>query len=85
MPEPKNKSMTAAEYRSETLSEEAIHKAVVEWADRQAAAEPALEMLFHTPNGGSRHGAEAKKLKRRFQFICVKQSVRGIINTCVTM
>jgi hypothetical protein len=58
-----NDHMTAAEYRSETQSEEDIHKAVVEWADRQAAAEPALEMLFHVPNGGSRHIAEATKLK----------------------
>jgi hypothetical protein len=63
MPEPENNSMTAAEYRSETQSEEDIHKAVVEWADRQAAAEPALELLFHVPNGGSRHIAEASNLK----------------------
>jgi hypothetical protein len=56
--------MTAEEYRqSETQSEEDIQKAVVEWADRQAAAEPALELLFHVPNGGSRHIAEATKLK----------------------
>jgi len=58
-----NNHMTAAEYRSETQSEEDIHKAVVEWADRQAAAEPALHLLFHVPNGGSRHIAEATKLK----------------------
>jgi len=58
-----NESMTAAEYRSETESEADIHKAVVEWADRQAGAEPALELLFHVPNGGSRHVAEAVKLK----------------------
>jgi len=55
--------MTAAEYRAETETEEDIHKAVVEWADRQAATEPALELLFHVPNGGSRHVAEAVKLK----------------------
>jgi hypothetical protein len=58
-----NESMTAAEYRNETQSEEDIHKAVVEWADRQAGAKPALELLFHVPNGGSRHIAEATKLK----------------------
>jgi hypothetical protein len=46
------------------MSEEAIHKAVVDWADRQAQAEPALELLFHVPNGGSRHGAEAQKLRQ---------------------
>jgi hypothetical protein len=55
--------MTAEEYRDRHMSEEAIHKVVVEWADRQAATEPALELLFHCPNGGSRHGAEAQKLK----------------------
>jgi len=58
-----NNSMTAEEYREQAQSEADIHKAVVEWADRQAAAEPALEMLFHVPNGGSRHIAEATKLK----------------------
>jgi hypothetical protein len=58
-----NESMTAAEYRAETETEEDIHRAVVEWADRQAQAHPALKMLFHVPNGGSRHVAEAVKLK----------------------
>jgi len=58
-----NESMTAEEYRSETQSEEDIHKAVVEWADRQAQTRPALRLLFHVPNGGSRHVAEAVKLK----------------------
>jgi hypothetical protein len=58
-----NESMTAEEYRADCQTEEDIHKAVVEWADRQAATEPALELLFHVPNGGSRHGAEAQKLK----------------------
>jgi hypothetical protein len=58
-----NESMTAAEYRAETETEEDIHRAVVEWADRQAQTHPALELLFHVPNGGSRHVAEAVKLK----------------------
>lgn len=58
-----NESMTAEEYRSETQSEEDIHKAVVEWADRQAQTRPALRMLFHPPNGGSRHKAVGAKLK----------------------
>jgi hypothetical protein len=56
--------MTAEEYREQHTSEEDIHRDVVEWADRQAAAEPALELLFHVPNGGSRHIAEATKLKQ---------------------
>jgi hypothetical protein len=63
MPEPENDHMTAAEYRQQTDSEADIHKAVVEWADRQAAASPDLALLFHPPNGGSRHIAEATKLK----------------------
>ena len=64
MTDPANDRMTAQEYRAEHQSEEDIHKAVVDWADRQAATEPALELLFHVPNGGSRHGAEAKKLRQ---------------------
>jgi hypothetical protein len=59
-----NDRMTADEYRTRHMSEEAIHKAVVDWTDRQAATEPALELLFHVPNGGSRHPAEAKKLRQ---------------------
>ncbi|WP_198598687.1 VRR-NUC domain-containing protein [Salinibacter altiplanensis] len=63
MPDTANETLSAEEYRRGHQSEEDIHKAVVEWADRQAATEPALEMLFHVPNGGSRHIAEATKLK----------------------
>jgi hypothetical protein len=59
-----NENFTADEYRTRHMSESAIHKAVVEWAGRQAATEPALELLFHCPNGGSRHPAEAKKLRQ---------------------
>jgi len=58
-----NKSMSTEEYRADRQTEEDIHKAVIEWADRQSVTKPALELLFHVPNGGSRHGAEAKKLK----------------------
>ena len=63
MPELENDHMTAEEYRQQTDSEADIHKAVVEWADRQAKARPELALLFHPPNGGSRHIAEATKLK----------------------
>ena len=59
-----NDHMTADEYRAEQQTEEDIHRAVVDWADRQAQAEPALELLFHVPNGGSRHPAEANKLRQ---------------------
>jgi len=58
-----NDRISAAEYRERHQSEEDIHKAIVKWADQQATTEPALEMLFHVPNGGSRHVAEATKLK----------------------
>jgi hypothetical protein len=58
-----NDRISAAEYREQHQSEEDIHKAVVEWADRQARTEPALDLLFHVPNGGSRHVVEATKLK----------------------
>jgi len=64
MTDPANETLTAEEYRTRHMSEEAIHKAVVDWADRQAATEPALELLFHVPNGGSRHDAEAQKLRQ---------------------
>jgi hypothetical protein len=64
MTDPANDRMTADEYRTRHMSEEAIHKAVVDWADRQAVTEPALELLFHVPNGGSRHVAEAAKLRK---------------------
>jgi len=64
MTDPANETLTANEHRKRHMSEEAIHKAVVDWADWQAATEPALELLFHVPNGGSRHGAEAQKLRQ---------------------
>jgi len=64
MTDPANETLTANEHRKRHMSEEAIHKAVVDWADWQAATEPALELLFHVPNGGSRHPAEAKKLRQ---------------------
>ncbi|WVM04107.1 hypothetical protein [Salinibacter phage B2_17] len=59
-----NETISAEEYRQQNQSEEDIHKAVVEWADRQAQTLPALDFLFHVPNGGSRHVAEAEKLRR---------------------
>jgi len=59
-----NESMTAAEYREQAASEEEIHQGVIQWADQQSAVLPELNLLFHPPNGGSRHVAEATKLKR---------------------
>jgi len=59
-----NESMTAAEYREQAASEEEIHQGVIQWADQHSAVLPELNLLFHSPNGGSRHVAEATKLKR---------------------
>ena len=44
--------------------EDDIQCAIIEWADRQKHSVPALELLFHTPNGGSRNVIEAAKFKR---------------------
>lgn len=59
-----NESMTAEEYREQAASEEEIHQGVIQWADQHSAVLPELNLLFHSPNGGSRHVAEATKLKR---------------------
>lgn len=63
-----NNQMTASEAREHlkgSMSEDDLHRACVRWADAQAAAEPALNALFHPPNGGQRDaraGARMKKL-----------------------
>jgi hypothetical protein len=44
-------------------TEDAEQIAVMEWAELQSGKFPQLKLLFHIPNGGSRHPAEAKKLK----------------------
>lgn len=38
--------------------------ALIEWASHRARIEPLLRLLYHVPNGGSRHIAEAVNLKR---------------------
>ena len=38
---------------------------VIEWADRMSRRHPALRLLYHTPNGGSRNRIEASNLKRQ--------------------
>jgi hypothetical protein len=61
-----NQTMTAAEFRqqqAESMSEEAIHKAVVDYADRLAFERPELQLLFHPPNGGKMPRGSAGKLK----------------------
>jgi hypothetical protein len=47
-----------------TVSEEQEHMALIAWARWQSKQMPELSLLYHTPNGGSRHMLEAKKLKR---------------------
>jgi len=61
-----NESMTAAEFRqqhAESMSEEAIHKAVIDYADRLSFQRPEFQLLFHPPNGGKMPQGSAGKLK----------------------
>lgn len=44
-------------------SEDGEQMALMCWAAQHRAELPALEWLYHVPNGGSRHKAEAGKLK----------------------
>ena len=47
------------------MTEAQEQAAVFSWAALQMGAVPELGLLFHVPNGGSRHPAEAAMLKRR--------------------
>lgn len=40
-------------------------EALFDWIELVSARYPALRLLFHIPNGGSRHRAEAANLKRQ--------------------
>ncbi len=51
---------TKREYR-----ESEHQKALFGWALLQRREYPELDLLFHIPNGGSRHSAEAANLKRQ--------------------
>ena len=56
--------MTAEEYRrhvSKTVSEDDVHKAVIEWARSQSHR--AYDFLMHVPNGGHRKAWVGKKMK----------------------
>lgn len=50
--------------RIENISEQDEQIAVMTWANMSLRKYPALKWLFHIPNGGSRHPAEALNLKR---------------------
>lgn len=68
MSEHANETMTAAEFReeqAESMSEEAIHKAVIDYADRlhRMGQRPGLRLLFHVPNGGRMPKGSAGKMK----------------------
>lgn len=54
---------TKRETQPRLPTEDDEQKHLLEWAERQACAYPALRWLFHIPNGGSRHLLEAVKLK----------------------
>ena len=45
-------------------TEDTEQQAVIHWAKMTAGCWPALELLHHIPNGGSRNKVEAAKLKR---------------------
>lgn len=45
-------------------TEEQEQEALIQWARLNVHSYPALDLLAHIPNGGSRHVLEAKKLKR---------------------
>ncbi len=68
MSDTENQSITPEELRqrqAEAMSEEAIHKSVVESADQlaQIGKRPDLSLLFHPPNGGKMPAGSAGKLK----------------------
>jgi hypothetical protein len=51
------------ELTGQSMSEDELHKACVQWADAQAAAVPELNALFHPPNGGARSAAAGARMK----------------------
>jgi len=49
--------------RSELPTEAQEQEALFAWAEWQLGKHPELALLHHIPNGGSRHPAEARRLK----------------------
>ncbi len=47
----------------EPLTEEQEQRTLVEWARLSRRRLPALQLLFHVPNGGLRHPVTAQKMK----------------------
>lgn len=47
------------------MSEAQEQIALIQWANLQSCKYPELALLYHIPNGGSRHPAEAARLKQQ--------------------
>jgi VRR-NUC domain protein len=47
------------------MSEAQEQIALIQWANLQSGRYPELALLYHIPNGGSRHPAEAARLKQQ--------------------
>ena len=47
------------------ISEAEEQSNLMDWAQWMEGSHPELRLLFHIPNGGSRHPGEAKHLKRQ--------------------
>lgn len=47
------------------MSEAQEQIALIQWANLQSGKYPELALLYHIPNGGSRHPAEAARLKQQ--------------------
>lgn len=47
------------------MSEAQEQIALIQWARLQSGKYPELALLYHIPNGGSRHPAEAARLKQQ--------------------
>lgn len=63
---PENESISSEEAREllqGQTSEEDLHRGCVQWAELQSSARPALEALFHVPNGGKMPKGTAGKMK----------------------
>ena len=60
-----NISKTGSESNTQNLSEDSIQIMVMRWARTgERNGRPLADYLHHSPNGGSRHIAEAAKFKR---------------------
>lgn len=47
------------------MSEAQEQAALIQWSQLQSGKYPELRLLYHIPNGGSRHPAEAARLKQQ--------------------